>query len=73
MNQNTVYKGKIIPALVLQRKKLEKVTEIAPRVSQRDQALMEVVRDVAQPLISTKDTHSLSLHTSTPRKVVIHW
>lgn len=50
----------------LQRKQLYKVTEITPGVSWRDQVLKEVVRGVAQPLISHMDTHSLSLHTSSP-------
>lgn len=35
-------------ALSLQRKQLQRVTEIAPGVSWRDQVLLEVVRGVAQ-------------------------
>lgn len=48
------------------KKAVKRVTEIAPGVSQREQVLMEVVRGVAQPLIRNKDTHSLSLHSSSP-------
>lgn len=52
-------------ALRIQRKQLQRVTEITHGVSWKDQVLMEVVRD-GTALISDKDTHLLSLHTSLP-------
>lgn len=63
VNKNIVYNGKI-SALGLQRKQLTRVTEIAPGVSLRDQVLKEVVKGMAQPLISDKDIRSFSLHHS---------